>query len=113
VRDIGRGTDLNEGVGRDAGIGLSAGAGLDLGAGAGLGNSIGLSEGFWPGIVGPVRLDVVIAERLGTAIRAELGVPVAHLGPAVFLGHAGTVRPDLDFHVEPSRRGMVSAGSCG
>jgi hypothetical protein len=45
-----------------------------------------------------------IAGRLDRAIVAEFGKPVAHLGPAVFLGHAAVVMADLDLHVRFSRR---------
>jgi hypothetical protein len=76
-------------LGLSASIGLSASTGLS--AGSGLGEGIGLSEGCQPGIVGSARSGVTIAGRLGTAAVAELGRPVAHLGPAVFLEHAGVV----------------------
>jgi hypothetical protein len=91
-----------------AGIGLSAG--ISLSAGIGLSPGIGLSEGFGPGIIGAACFGMGIAGRLGMAIVAEFGKPVAHLGPAVFLGHAAVVMADLDLHVRFSRRSRDKRG---
>ena len=88
-----------------AGIGLSAGISLSAG--------IGLSEGFGPGIIGAAWFGVGIAGRLGMAIVAEFGKPVAHLGPAVFLGHAAVVMADLDLHVRSPVDPGISAGQRG
>jgi hypothetical protein len=44
------------------------------------------------------------------AIVAEFGKPVAHLGPAVFLGHAAVVMADLDLHVRSPVDPGISAG---
>ena len=70
---------------------------------------IGLSEDFRPGIIGAVWFGVAIAGRLGKVIVAELAEPVARLGPAVFLRHAGVVLPDLDLHVKPPVEPGMSA----
>jgi hypothetical protein len=70
---------------------------------------IGLSEDFWPGIIGAVWFGVAIAERFGIVMVAELAEPVARLGPAVFLRHAGVVLPDLDLHVRPPVEPGISA----
>src|SRR5262245_60178744 len=43
------------------------------------------------------------------AIVAEFGEPVAHLGPAVVLGHADVVLADLDLHVKPPVQPGISA----
>ena len=42
-------------------------------------------------MVGAVRFGVTIAGRLAMAVVAELGKPVAHLGPAVFPKSASVV----------------------
>jgi hypothetical protein len=88
-----------------AGIGLIAGFGLSAGSAG-----IGLSEGFGPGIIGTACFGVGIGGRLGMAIVAEFGKPVAHLGPAVFLGHAAVVMADLDLHVRSPVDPGISAG---
>jgi hypothetical protein len=83
---------------------------MRLSAGVGLSTGIGLSEGFGPGIIGAACLGMGIAGRVGMAIVAEFGKPVAHLGPAVFLGHAGVVMADLDLHVRSPVDPGISAG---
>jgi hypothetical protein len=83
---------------------------MRLSAGIYLSASIYLSEGFRPGIIGAACFDVGIAGRLGMAIVAEFGKPVAHLGPAVFLGHAVVVMADLDLHVRSPVDPGISAG---
>ena len=60
---------------------------------------IGLSKGFGPGIIAAVWFDVAIAGWLGMVIIAELGEPVLHLGPAVFLQRAGVVLANRDPHI--------------
>ena len=96
---------LSAGIGLSRGIGLSACIGLSAGSAG-----IGLSEGFGPGIIGTACFGVGIAGRLGMAIVAEFGKPVAHLGPAVFLGHAAVVMADLDLHVRSPVDPGISAG---
>ena len=66
-------------------------------------------QDFWPGIIGAVWFGVAIARRLGMVIVAELAEPVVHLGPAVFLRHAGVVLPYLDLHVRPPVESGISA----
>jgi hypothetical protein len=70
---------------------------------------IDLSEDFWPGIIGGVWFGAAIVGRFGIVIVAELAEPVARLGPAVFLRHAGVVLPDLDLHVRPPVEPGISA----
>jgi hypothetical protein len=90
---------LGTAIGPSAGIGLSAG--------------IDPSEGFGPGIIGAACFGVGIAGRLGTAIVAEFGKPVAHLRPVVFLGLAAVVLADLDPHVRSPVDPGISAGQRG
>ena len=68
-------------------------------AGIGLGARIGLSRGFGPGIIAAGWFDVAIAGWLGMVIIAELGEPVLHLRPAVFLQRAGVVLANRDPHI--------------
>jgi hypothetical protein len=99
---------LSTAIGLSASIGL--GASIGPSASIGLGASIGLSEGFGPGIIGAACFGVGIAGRLDLAIVAEFGKPVAHLGPAVFLGRAAVVLADLDLHVRSPVEPGISAG---
>jgi hypothetical protein len=80
-----------------------------LSAGTGPGASIGPSVSFGRRIIWAVWFGAVIMGRLGMVIAAEFGEPVAHLGPAVFLGHADVVLADLDLHVKPPVQPGISA----
>jgi hypothetical protein len=105
---------LSTAIGLNAGIIPCAGIGLSTGivpcAGIGLSAGIGPGEGFGPGIIGAACFGVGIAGRPGMAIVAEFGKPVAHLGPAVFLGNAAVVMADLDLHVRSPVDPGISAG---
>jgi hypothetical protein len=72
---------------------------------------IGLSKGFGPGIIGAAFFGAGIAGRLGMAVVAEFGKPVAYPGPAVFLGHAAVVMADLDLHVRSPVDPGIAPGS--
>jgi hypothetical protein len=106
---------LGTDIGLSTAIGLSVRIGLSasIGPSARIGPSIGLSEGFGPGIIGAACFGVGIAGRLGLAIVAEFGKPVAHLGPVVFPGHAAVALADLDLHVRSPVDPGISAGQRG